>query len=110
MKVYCIIVGAAILLDIIAGLLKASYQKNFKSCRMRDGLYHKFGEILVLALLWGVEYGSPLVGVETGLPLFKAGCGYVILMEIGSIIENLRAFTPGIDNIIHKTGKEDKSE
>ena len=25
-------------------------------------------------------------------------------------IENLRAFTPGIDNIIHKTGKEDKSE
>ena len=74
---------------------------------MRDGLYHKFGGILVLALLWGVEYGSPLVGVETGLPLFKAGCGYVVLMGIGSIIENLRAFTPGIDNIIHKTGKAD---
>jgi len=108
MKVYCVVVGAAILLDIISGLLKASYQKNFKSRRMRDGLYHKFGEILVLALLWGVEYGSPLVGVETGLPLFKAGCGYVILMEIGSIIENLRAFTPGIDNIIHKTGKEEE--
>lgn len=107
MKVYCVIVGAAILLDIISGLLKAGYQKNFKSFRMRDGLYNKFGEILVLALLWGVEYCSPLVGVETGLPLFKAGCGYVILMEIGSIIENLRAFTPGIDNIIHKTEKED---
>lgn len=102
MKVYCLIVGAVILLDIISGLLKASYKKAFKSCRMRDGLYHKCGELLVLALLWGAEYGSPLVGLETGLPLFKAGCGYVILMEIGSIVENLRAFTPDIDNILKR--------
>jgi hypothetical protein len=102
MKVYCLIVGAVILLDIISGLLKASYKKTFKSCYMRDGLYHKCGELLVLALLWGVEYGSPLVGLETGLPLFKVGCGYVILMEIGSIVENLRAFTPNIDNILKR--------
>jgi hypothetical protein len=99
-------VGAAILLDIVSGLLKASYQKNFKSCRMRDGLYHKFGEILVLALLYGVEYGAPMIGVETGLPLFKAGAGYVVLMEIASIIENLRVFTPGIDNIVKPMKKE----
>ena len=106
MVIYCVIVGAVIFADIIAGLLKAIYQKNFKSAKMRDGLFHKAGEVMVLALLLGVERGAPTVGVELGLPLFKAGCGYVFVMEIGSIIENLRAFTPGIDNIL-KRGDHD---
>lgn len=106
MKTICVIVGVAILLDILSGLLKAKYLHNYKSRIMRDGMYHKTGEILVLALLWGVEYGAPILGIETGLPLFKAGVGYVVLMEIGSIIENLRAFTPGVDAIINHKGGE----
>jgi hypothetical protein len=95
-------VGVAILGDIISGLMKAFYNKNFKSAKMRDGLFHKGGEICVVALLWGVQQGAPAVGVELGLPLFKAGCGYVVIMEVGSIVENLRAFTPGIDQILRK--------
>ncbi len=102
MVIYCVIVGAAILADIISGLLKAFYNKAFKSAKMRDGLFHKAGEVFVLALLFGVEYSAPTVGVELGLPLFKAGCGYVFIMEIGSIIENLRTFTPGIDHILKR--------
>lgn len=105
MYLYCIIVGVAILADIISGLMKAFYNKNFKSAKMRDGLFHKAGEILVLSLLYGVQLGAPAVGVELGLPLFKAGCGYVLIMEVGSIIENLRAFTPGIDQILKRGEK-----
>lgn len=114
MRVFVIGVAVFIVLDILTGLLKALYNKAFKSSMMRNGLFHKAGEILVLGLLYLVEIESAAMGMDTGLPLFKTGCGYVALMEIGSIIENLKAFTPGIDNIIRKetanNGKENFSE
>lgn len=114
MRVYVIGVAVFILADILSGLLKALYNKEFKSSMMRGGLFHKAGEILVLGLLYLVEFESAALGFDAGLPLFKTGCGYVVLMEIGSIIENLKAFTPGIDNIIRKetapNGKENFSE
>lgn len=114
MRVYVIGVAVFIIADILSGLLKALYNKEFKSSVMRDGLFHKAGEILVLGLLYLVEIESAAIGLDAGLPLFKTGCGYVVLMEIGSIIENLKTFTPGIDNIIRKetehNGKENFSE
>jgi toxin secretion/phage lysis holin len=114
MRVFVIGVAVFIVMDILSGLLKALYNKAFKSSVMRKGLFHKAGEILVLGLLYLVEIESAAMGLDTGLPLFKTGCGYVALMEIGSIIENLTAFTPGIDNIIRKEkepdGKENFSE
>lgn len=114
MRVYVIGAAVFIVVDILSGLLKALYNKEFKSSVMRNGLFHKAGEILVLGLLYLVEIESAAMGLVAGLPLFKTGCGYVALMEIGSIIENLKAFTPGIDNIIRKetatNGKENFSE
>lgn len=114
MKVYVIGVLVFIAADILSGLLKALYNKEFKSSAMREGLFHKAGEILVLGLLYLAEIGSVSMGLDTGLPLFKTGCCYVVLMEISSIIENLKVFTPGIDNIIRKepatNGKENFSE
>lgn len=100
--VYWIVVAAAILLDIITGLIKAFYTKTFSSSVMRQGLFHKLGELLAVAILYGAEIALPMIGVDANLPLFPAGVGYCTLMELGSIIENLRAFTPGIDNILGK--------
>lgn len=104
LAVYAIIVAVAILLDIITGLLKAFYTKSFQSSVMRQGLFHKLGELLACGLLYGVQIVAPVLGIEANLPLFQVGVGYCVLMEIGSIIENLRAFTPGIDIIIGKRG------
>ena len=100
--VYWIVVAAAILLDIITGLIKAFYTKTFSRSVMRQGLFHKLGELLAVGILYGAEIALPMIGVEANLPLFPAGVGYCTLMELGSIIENLRAFTPGIDNILGK--------
>ena len=110
MRVYVIGVAVFILLDIVSGLLKSWYLKDFKSSVMRSGLFHKVGEIMVLGLLYLAEIEAPVMGIEMGLPLFKVGCGYCAIMEIGSIIENLRAFTPGIDYIIHKEDKKNGEE
>lgn len=100
LTVFAIIMVVSIFLDIITGLLKALYTKSFKSSVMRQGLFHKLGEILACALLYGVQIAAPILGIDTNLPMFQVGVGYCVLMEIGSIIENLRAFTPGINNII----------
>lgn len=104
--VYWIVVSAAILLDIITGLIKAFYTKSFSSSVMRQGLFHKLGELLAMGILYGVQIAFPLIGVEAQLPLFPAGVGYCTLMELGSILENLRAFTPGLDHILGKEKKE----
>lgn len=102
MKVYLICVLAFILADILTGLVKSLYEKDFKSSVMRQGLFHKAGELLVLGLLYGVEYAAPMLGITSELPTFRAGACYCILMEVGSIIENIRSFTPAISSILRK--------
>lgn len=100
--IYWIVVAASILADIVTGLLKAFYTKSFKSSVMRQGLFHKLGELLAVGILYGAQTALPMIGVDAHLPLFTVGCGYCVLMELGSIIENLRSFTPGLDNILGK--------
>lgn len=106
--IYWIVVAAAILADIITGLLKAFYTKTFKSSVMRQGLFHKLGELIAIGVLYGAQIALPKIGVDAKLPLFTVGCGYCVLMELGSILENLRAFTPGLDNILGR-GKNGNS-
>ena len=107
MTTLVIIVLAAIAADITTGLIAALYKREFKSSVMREGLFHKVGEVCALALLYGAEYAQPIIGIDTGLPLFAVGCGYLVLMEVGSILENIGKFTPGLSGIIKK-GENDK--
>lgn len=104
MTTLVIIVLVAIAADIVTGLIAALYKREFASSVMREGLFHKVGEVCAVALLYGIEWAQPIIGIDTGLPLFAAGCGYLVLMELGSIVENLSKFTPGLDNILHKGG------
>lgn len=106
MTTLIIIVLVAIAADIVTGLIVVLYNKEFKSSIMREGLFHKVGEVCAIALLYGVEYVQPIIGIDIGLPLFAAGCGYLVLMEVGSILENIRKFTPSLSSIINKGGDE----
>ena len=72
MKVYLICVLAFILADILTGLVKSLYEKDFKSSVMRQGLFHKAGELMVWGLLYGVEYAAPMLGITFELPTFRA--------------------------------------
>lgn len=106
MKVYLICVLAFILADILTGLVKSLYEKDFQSAVMRQGLFHKAGELMVLALLYGVEYAAPLLGITFELPTFRAGACYCILMEVGSILENIKPFAPVISFILRKEDED----
>lgn len=91
-----------IILDIIVGLAKACATGSYKSVKMREGLYHKIGEIL--CVMFGVvcEVSFPIVGIDVKLPIVSAICIYIVLMETGSIVENLAAMSPGLSSLIKK--------
>ena len=99
-----------IVLDILVGLVKAFSTVGFKSLKMREGLFHKLGE--VLCVLFGVvcEISFPLVGITINLPIVSTICIYIVLMETGSIIENLAVISPNIKSMLGKVFGSYKNE
>ena len=91
-----------IVLDILVGLVKAFSTVGFKSLKMREGLFHKLGEVLCVAFGVVCEISFPLVGITINLPIVSTICIYIVLMETGSIIENLAVISPNIKNMLGK--------
>lgn len=91
-----LITGLFILLDMLTGLCKAFKEKDYTSSVMREGLYHKFGSILCIVLAVLVDYAQGIVDLGVTIPVALSVCGYIILMEVGSIIENVCKINPQI--------------
>ena len=87
-----------IVMDFFTGLLKAFATGEFSSRIMRRGLFHKASLLSVMALGWMVEYAQRYsdLGIGTVIPVGGAVCGYIILMEVGSSIENLCKMNPDL--------------
>lgn len=90
------VVFCFIIMDFCTGLLSAFKNKNYSSTIMREGLYHKCGS--TLAVLFGVmvDYAQSIVDLGVNIPVTEAICTYIILMEVGSIIENIGKLNPDI--------------
>lgn len=89
---------AFIVMDMVTGLIKAFKEKNYCSSIMREGLFHKTGSILCIVMGRMVDYAQISVGIPLtdGQPVTTIICTYIILMEIGSIIENVCIINPEI--------------
>ena len=85
---------AFIVLDFVTGLIRAVSSGNFKSSMMREGLFHKIGEILCIALGILIQYAEGYLDLGINLPVAGAICTYIVLMEIGSALENICAINP----------------
>lgn len=83
------IVLAFIVLDFVSGMIKAFKEHDFDSSIMRDGLVNKIGELLILILSVLAEKALPYFDISIGEPIFNGICTYIVLMEIGSVIENV---------------------
>lgn len=95
MMIYAI-TCAFIVLDFITGLVKAFSSSGFKSSVMRQGLFHKVGELLCVALGILIQYAEGYLDLGINLPVAAAICTYIVLMEIGSAIENIGAINPDL--------------
>ena len=70
--------------DVITGWIQATINETWDSTKMRVGLYRKSGEILVIVIAY-VVYAA--INLPIDMPAFIAG--YIIIMEIISVAENL---------------------
>ena len=97
-------------LDILLGLAGAVKDKNFQSSLMREGLWHKCGSIGLIVLAYTLEVAVDHVDLGLVFPGVVVVCAYIIVMEVGSCLENLVALNPELsDNPIMKVlaNKED---
>jgi toxin secretion/phage lysis holin len=87
--------------DIVTGWIQATINGTWDSTKMRKGLYRKSGELLVIVVTYAVS-------VAVSLPFDAAAfvAGYIIVMEILSVCENLnQAGLPIPTWIVKRLGK-----
>lgn len=88
-----------IALDVLTGLAKgAASAKNgggLSSEKMKTGFWHKLGIIAALVVA-GLLDAAAGAGLDLGFdaPIFEAACGYVVIMELLSILENISELNP----------------
>lgn len=120
-------VAAAIMLDLVTGLLKAkaSDSDSWSSEKCQKGLFKKLGSLLGMCfgffLDWFIPYVLLYVHVEApfAMPFAMVICFYIVLNEAISICENLYAVNPEtmpkwivnlLTNVKHKIENEESSE
>lgn len=91
-----IIVASFIVFDLVTGTINSIKNKTFTSSIMRQGLYHKCGSVLCVIFGVLVDYAQNYIDLGVNLPIATSICGYIILMECGSIIENIGSINPNI--------------
>ena len=85
---------AFIALDVITGVVKAVKAHEVSSTKMKDGLFHKCGFLLSMALGAACEFAMTEIDLGFTLPIMPAICGFIVLTELASILENLCQITP----------------
>lgn len=78
-----------IVADVVTGLIQAFINNNFESKKMREGLYHKVLEVIMIGLGFICSLAFDMHAIHVTVVI------YVTMMELGSILENL--YLAGID-------------
>ena len=115
-----------VVLDIIFGLCKAFATHSFDSTKMRQGLWHKCALIGVALMAYITELVTQFMDFSAiglpddfTIPLVGAVTGYIIVMELGSILESLCVMNPELaggrilgqfDKLLKAAKDEDKPE
>lgn len=107
---YIILVPAVLMvIDIIVGILNAWKSKAIKSSKLRDGIVHKFDELIIIIVALFLQF---TLGLPREIPVFSAT--YIIIMELISILENLSKsgvkvpewVTKRLANVLEEADKE----
>lgn len=72
------------LVDILTGFVNAWRNHDIQSSKLRDGIVHKFGEIIIIVLAIFLQFS---IGLPKEVTMFASV--YIIIMEIISILENV---------------------
>ena len=108
--VTAIILGLMVL-DFITGIGQAIKNNDFQSKKIRQGIWHKTGIIMVMVLMWLLEeYGKraslpqDIVGI---IPVINTA---IVIMESGSILENIAKLNPELRQLMIFKVLKDESD
>lgn len=93
--IFTLICCVLMISDIVTGLLNAIKKKEVKSSKMREGLWHKCGFLMIIGLSFGIEYAQTLVDLGFSIPLTIPICTYIIVGELISVLENINKIADG---------------
>lgn len=98
--VYVIVVIALIFIafDILTGILTGIKEKNLMSKKLREGLWHKLGFILVILFAIVLECALVYFDFPFEVPSTAVVCVYIVFTECVSIFENLCILNPSLVN------------
>ena len=81
--------------DVLVGFIGAVIQHNISSEKMRKGILHKILMLILIFLCLTIEVASShMFKLPYGIPTCEVICGYVVVMELASIIENISNVYP----------------
>ena len=101
------------LFDILTGVIKGIKLKELSSTKLREGLYHKTGFVLLLCFTGGLNYAQEFIQLGIDIPLLQTASIYIICTETVSILENISKIAPELCGFIDKyfsDKNEDKKE
>lgn len=87
---------ALIIIDYIMGIIGAIVNDNFSSTKMRQGLFHKMTYLVILIVALIVQRLGEFydLGIAFTAAVYGLVCTWIIITELGSILENLTAINP----------------
>lgn len=94
-----LIVAIFVILDIVTGFLKAAYKKEINSTILREGLFHKLSEVFAIVVSVAIEYAAHYLDIGANIPIAGVVIGYISVMEVISIIENLCYINPTLAKV-----------
>lgn len=96
-----VVAGIIIVIDIATGLLKGWKEKDIDSSKLRDGLFKKAGELIVLGLAYFLEYFATIyIDIGIDIPMVTGCTVYIVVMELISILENVCLINPNLSKFL----------
>lgn len=88
-----------IVMDYVSGVGAAVYRGTLQSSKMREGLWHKLGELGAILLAYVVAAEGHYLGIPYQIDLLvPAVLIWISVMEVTSILENLTLLNPDLDD------------
>lgn len=85
--------------DVLVGFITAVINSNLSSTKMRKGLGHKALLLILIIICLGIEIGiKHTIQLPYDIPSCEVVCGYIIIMELISILENIKIGYPEFAN------------
>lgn len=76
--------------DMVVGFIVAVINEKLSSTKMRNGLLHKVLMLVLIFICLAIEIGVSHTGaLPYDVPTCEVVCGYIIIMEFVSVLENI---------------------